>query len=510
MSTAFRPVGRAAIVPVIATGVQPADLRPVPSSIVLQPTGMLPGGRLATGAKATFELVGLDAEMLLGSGQLNTRGLLRSSDGHTVTVRISTKHRHGELQPEVRLVGHADAGTYTGSIPLSDASQSPTVLVTVTARDAIFWALAAVALGTVLGGLLPLLGKRARKRNILRARLQGILLEYFSADSADSEMRWLDLSSEIGSDRAPWTSTEWLAEPSLHGAAGLFSQLRWAQSEEDLQDLDDKIRALIAKVAGWLAFQTKVSLLSQLEQEKLPAIAGKDWSESSTAKASDTLRQSVAWEPPAEDGVKAKLILMAEQAYWHGELAQEWEMLAKAWDKLGPTPPYGLLGRLLCAPSPASPAGESPANMAALSRDLRLLRQGVDAAIGPLGGKAPKRRERKVTQVTPRIRQWRRLADWLAGLFPRLWTRVMRAVVRTQPARIVAAVRRQDLMLSIIAALGAMLVYVLQIYTSTWGSLIDYLSAIAAGFGAQAIVRWAALPIFESRQAKSKPGPAGE
>jgi hypothetical protein len=495
-----KPVRRATTIPFAATGLRLTDVEPVPGTIVLNPTGALPGGRLASGTEAAFELRGLDASTLLGSGLIGRRALLRSSDGHTISVDVVTTRSGGELRPVVKLIGRAEAGTYTGSIPLSGGSETPAISVTVKARDAIYWALAAVVLGTLLGGLLPLLGKRARRRNILRARLQGILLEYFSADSVDSEMRWLDLSAKIGSDRVPWTSTEWFAEPSLHGAAGLFSELRWAQSESDLNEAGEAIEELIAQIARWLLFQAKVSLLAQLadSEAKMPEIEGRKWSESATMRESEALRQSVILAPPPEEAVAAKLKLLAEQAYWHAELASEWKLLAEAWDKLGPIRSIQLVQGMLTAPSPASQAETSPASLTALYEELGRLRKRVDLAVSPLGGKAPGRREQALTETTPRLGLKLRFATWLAGLWPRFQTWATRALLRAQPARIMAAVRRQDLMLSTIAALGAALVYVLQIYTSSWGSLIDYLSAIAAGFGAQVIVRWAALPIFES------------
>jgi hypothetical protein len=77
----------------------------------------------------------------------------------------------------------------------------------------------------------------------------------------------------------------------------------------------------------------------------------------------------------------------------------------------------------------------------------------------------------------------------------------------TTPSKLIARAQRQSVLLSIVAASGAVLAYVLPVYTDTWGTLTDYLTAVGAGFGAQAIVRWAALPIFESRA--PSPPPAG-
>jgi hypothetical protein len=46
--------------------------------------------------------------------------------------------------------------------------------------------------------------------------------------------------------------------------------------------------------------------------------------------------------------------------------------------------------------------------------------------------------------------------------------------------------------------LGASVVYLVTVYSDTWGSLTDLLTAVAAGFGTAIAVQWAALPIFQS------------
>jgi hypothetical protein len=38
----------------------------------------------------------------------------------------------------------------------------------------------------------------------------------------------------------------------------------------------------------------------------------------------------------------------------------------------------------------------------------------------------------------------------------------------------------------------------LQLYTGSWGSWQDYLTAFTAGFLGQAVVKWGVLPAFQS------------
>jgi hypothetical protein len=61
---------------------------------------------------------------------------------------------------------------------------------------------------------------------------------------------------------------------------------------------------------------------------------------------------------------------------------------------------------------------------------------------------------------------------------------------------------------TLLLAVGAAIAYMVPLYSATWGSPTDLLTAMAAGFGAQAIVQWAALPAFQSLQISTKNEPA--
>jgi hypothetical protein len=529
------PHGAPALLPIVASELDLSSVRAVPSSVALHTSAWLPGGRSASGTEADLDLRGLGVQALPASHHLNGRALLHSSDGQTVLAQVTVRREFGERRPVLRLLGVAQAGTYSGTVPISSSAQAPSLSVTLTARDAIVWTLAAVALGAFLGGLLPLLGKRARKRNFLRAKLEGSLIEYLRLKRRDSLMHWTGLSIEIGPDPAPWTSTKWLAQPALRGAAGLFSELHWARSEEELDKIKPKIDQLMLRIEAWIRLQPKVRELNKTARQEYPPIAGRSWSSTNTSKVSTALWQQVAWSEIAADQAKEKAQELQEQTEWHREVAGAWQRLAEAWDALENAAREDLLSRLLELTSSDTPrvgsdgaagAPEPHAALAAFQDDLARERVKVRKAIAVvlrrmlsvtrsghevrlLGMLDPLRKlsrrtletlhvsRRSTARVRTRPRR-ARVRRTLRGFTSRVGR------VRSAPARRMAAARRQDVMLSIVAALGAMLVYALQIYTSTWGSLIDYLTAIASGFGAQGVVRWAALPLFESL----RPSPA--
>jgi hypothetical protein len=501
--------GRPALLPIAASEPDLSRVQAVPGVVALHTTGWLPGGHSASGTEADFELRGLGVQALVDSGRLNGQALLHSSDGRTVLARVGVKREAGESRPVLRLIGVAAAGTYAGTVPLSGSSWAPSLSVTLTAHDEIVWTLLAVAVGAFLGGLLPLLGKRARRRNFLRARLQGALIEYLPIESGDSLMKWTGLSIAIGPDPAPWTSTEWLAQPALRGAAGLFSQLHWAQSETDLNELASAIDELVSRIEAWIRLQPKVRELEEISRIEVPPIAETSWSSTSTSVASGQLWMRVANREVKPTEAEQNAVLLEDQTLWHGEVAGAWQQLAKAWPGLEEPLRADLLARLLAIAS--APASSVTAGIDEDRTELRWKLAGVvtDLAALPgveLDGRVPmaqylQDRPAKSGRTVQHLR--RALWKWTTELVPRLTTRAKRLLVRSKPARLMAAARRQDIMLSIVAALGAMLVYTLQIYTATWGSLTDYLTAIAAGFGAQVVVRWAALPIFESWRGRS-------
>jgi hypothetical protein len=70
--------------------------------------------------------------------------------------------------------------------------------------------------------------------------------------------------------------------------------------------------------------------------------------------------------------------------------------------------------------------------------------------------------------------------------------------LRGPPIRRRARRTAGDLAWSLPAILGASALYLLTIYSDSWGSLDDLLTAFTAGFGTAIAIDWAAVPIFQS------------
>ena len=66
---------------------------------------------------------------------------------------------------------------------------------------------------------------------------------------------------------------------------------------------------------------------------------------------------------------------------------------------------------------------------------------------------------------------------------------------RIPPA--VRSVLRRDLPWTLAIALLSSAVYVPTVYSTTWGTFKDYLTAFAAGFIGKVVVNWGALPLFQ-------------
>jgi hypothetical protein len=545
VNSSMTPVGQAVALPITATEIRLRGVQPVPHAVTLHTTAWLPGWlplSLASSDTATeLELRGPGAQAFEHADSREDRALLRASDGRTIVARLVIVRHQGNEQPTLELTGHVEAGTYTGVVPISVTSRTPTLSVTVTVRDCFLWPFLMAGLGVILGGLLPLLGKRAHRRDFLRARLQGILIEYFALARRYNGMEWLGLNERIGTDPAPWTSTVWLPAPELEGAAGLFSQLHWAQSEGELEKLEQEIDALRSLIVAWMKLAPKVTKLQTLAAESTPelllAIGDSRWESTQTQRESERLWKKSAsaypGDPPSVDSATATAPWIAAieawrsqmsehidqearqidmQIEWHGKVAGVWEQLAKAWSQWNqpqreenknlPTR-LAAIAQLRGPTDPKEDPTKLEEELGVLLKDLQMVAPGgldATAALTDYAKLLPAQwTTRPLRNATGSLRAlWQWVKDGLQWFATSATLRLRRFFIRSKPARLMAAAKRQDLALSLIAVLGAVLVYALKIYTPTWGAPTDYLSAIAAGFSAQVVVRWVALPTFEA------------
>jgi hypothetical protein len=518
---AINPLGRShrrlapsLLVPVRAEGLDLSSVTVVPSSLTFHTTTWVPWGDRASGRVADLELRGIGASRLRREpASLNGTAVLHSSDGGSVIVRIGLRHEgHGLSRFVVEVVGRPEAGSYSGVLSISESASSPSISITVLARDGIVWTLIAVGVGTVLGGLLPLLGRLARRRDLLRSRLHGALIDYFDARDLETSMEWHDLDESVGSDREPWKSRDWMATPSLHGAVGLFSLILWAANDEVLDEAEEEVDYLIGQMERWIKLAPKVDRLNRLISQPMLRIGRSLWTETDVDRGSRALLyHSARVEPFTDEATKAAVEALRFQTRWHEEVAAVWWRLALA-EELSAKRRTALLRRLLRIAASQGPREERTpeqwamlaASVATLRSEHPILQPQAEAeepavlALVPVSPPMPSLASEGVpkgSEVKPKGVRWvtRQLTAPLR-LFERLFPS------SRKPLSMVAASQRRDLLLSAIAALGAILVYVLPIYTDTWGTVTDYLTAVAAGFGSQAIVRWGALPIFESRR----------
>jgi hypothetical protein len=499
-------IGPTVYLSVVSAGLDLSDVSVVPSDVTIHTTTWGPRPLPVTGKMEPVEVRGLGAAAWIAVGVTN-RAILHSDDGHSATVQFEFhRTRTGPPQPTIRVLGRPEAGAYTGTLPITNNPQTPTVAVKVLAHDAVIWALLAVGLGTLLGGLLPLLGERARRRDLLRARLQGILIDYFGARRRGASLKWTDLSDSVGTNEKPWRSTEWMAAPGLRGAAGLFSAIRWAQTDADFTDIETRVNTLMARIARWLKIRPKVQALDELRGQAVPDIAGTKWANATTRRHSQRLViDAQRNEPATDDDTAATVRRLDNQMEWHGGVTAAWHQLAATESHVDPGQFADLLTELRVLASPhIPPADRTPDQWTDLTDELEefLAKLASARPTGALSGSAPMVQyidDLQVRTEAPRrglhpLQTLRRPVDAVRGIFRSR---------RSKPLRLIIASQRRDLLLSIIAALGAILAYVVPLYTDTWGTTSDYLTAIAAGFGAQAIVRWGALPIFESRLSRT-------
>jgi hypothetical protein len=483
------------------------DVRPEPATVVVQITRQAPWSD--PDPSAQVRLVGADAAALLAEEPNYTSTvLLRNDDGHDVAVTLSDlRNENGIVTATLKADDVPPPGKYTGALPLSAASAKPKIDVTVRSRHWWFWAVLAVLFGSLLGGLLPLMSGIWRRKELLRAELKGVLESYKDVrdNKAAPPQHW-DLDDAVGPE--PWFRDEWMALPELQGAAGLYSSIRWSRTDADLDEITAQVVDLTARISRWLRLNKPVRDLWDAFEQPVPDRGKKLWRETGTYHDTRLLLLEAKREPATDEAAEQLLHRVLEERQWHQSVATLWMAVADAQtDPRIPKPQRDAIAALDLTPvtNPEVPeARRAPEQQWELITELEALKARLET-LKTLERQPVAELVEGAPLPTILIFGPRHVRDAIATFDRMIFARIKEARAAStaspdnrKPARIIAGVLWNEKWLTAVLTLGAVLAYVLPLYSSTWGSPTDYLTAIAAGFGAQAVVRWAALPAFES------------
>jgi len=496
-------------------------------------------------AYANVQLAGPGVPRLFGpAGQpLDFNLLLRSDHGDKARATLIDLVQGSQptlATGTVRIEGDLGPGKFEGEAPISSfAAEAPKLGVTVESGDSVVYAVLVVFLGTMLGGGLYLASNRRRRKVLLRDQLKSVLdlyvkrLAELEVASGEEGLPIWSLEEYLG-PRADWYRIKWDSIVNFDGAVRtIWSEIHWARDDVDLDQAAAQAALMRARVVRWLTVAKGVSVLEEGVRLRPQALANEPWQGLHVLKDSADLLQVVRQLEPPDDATAASLVdRIDRQAHWHTVLAQAWHakaMLTRYMDRDGSykdtekaivatidlanldheaSPESGRKAERQIEleydlardrekiaelyrgePGGLDLPGASPASEGALPTDIALVTTG--AVFDPADGMLLAPALTEATRAEP--------ADNFAAL-----ATIVRGSSASDHAggRIPVAIRsvlRRDLAWTVAIALATSAVYILTgVYTSSWGTVTDYVSAFAAGFIGKAAVSWAALPIFQS------------
>jgi hypothetical protein len=372
-----------------------------------------------------------------------------------------------------------------------------------------------VLLGSIAGGLLPVLSATARTRALLRTRLESAVrrfAEKYNSEENAPPLLW-DMSGTMGPGRdwRGWLGRRWTGLAQAEGVAGLYAELKWARSEDDLRELAPRVEAAIGEIAAWLrVFEPATKLRGLHSRAGIPDRAGRDWFSTALSRDTEGMLAGLPRRRPATikeaDALGGRCI---DQYLWHSVVLDAWTKVTRAQeDESLSEAARAVLGVLDFTPivdASPPPSRRTADGMVELEGLLvALIRTAKEHAPGfdGYGGDTP------MAEI---------LGDFLADVEPAgaaaSWGALeQRAALIQNEVRDVSKLDQvgneaeQDLQrfhavdwaVTSVLALGAVIVFVKPIYTATWGSTGDILAAMGAGFGSQVVVQWGAMPVVRS------------
>jgi hypothetical protein len=520
------------VVPVVAQLAPIEGVSFQPSSITVQAVkGKLwPGGDDAT---ATVRIYGPGVSAFLAAHPDFVTSALLRDDEHEIVVVFDELQAEGDevATGTIHSESQLYPGEYEGNLLLSQSHATPALEVTFRSHHWFPWLLLVVLAGSLLGGLLPLYAGVWRRKELMRAELAGLVDAYQlglrgKTTPEDPERPppplW-DLTDAVG-DLEDWETDKWLAMPDLYGVKGLASSIHWARTKEELDELGDKIIALSARIQRWLRFAEPVRDLEAASKQTGRKLDDKYWEDTHVPKDTKLLLLEAREEPEKDDAAAALLRRIIQQTAWHSAVLDFWNELSGALDRPdlseGQRKQIRTLAwdKVVFGDEAKTEAKRTPAERRAAAVTLEARRRELDRILRP---------DRPAIEyflegfgALPSVKN---AMGWVTGTVGGGVMKVIEARVGAamskRPRSIaerVAAVTRQQIALTALAWISAVIVYAVAEYGPAWGTITDYLTAFTAGFGASVVMQWATQPIFErlrlgkaSGGAPTSPPPAG-
>ncbi len=473
---------------------------------------------LSSGASATVTLVGPHAEQFAALGA-RKKFVLHNANDHEVTLELSEFKlaSRGVAEATLALASNPPAGRYTGEVTLFPFSPTAQRLkLTVNSHLPLWLAIVLVAIGVAFGVVGKALYALKTRRDVLLEAVEEV------------ETRVAEVRTGLGAQASVVAAVTWYLDdlaiagtpgPSqaaaaplgvLSGVDELRNRIAEARNDKDLEEDTTAVLDVVARVQRWLRLAPAAWRLQLVLEEGCEP----RWRASRTWRDTRLLQEHLMYEPLTVDETDDLSARLLWQIRWHHEL-----FALHMWTQS--TVDAGAEGDMKLAdhkklvealdlklPEKSNVLARTSAERDELDFALEQLRDGLQA---PPSGELPTLRVPASLSVnwlaTPNLftgwatvdgTSWLNVHTRAAGP-PRRPTRRERSTRRRSHKD-----RRKDLLAemgwSVAPLIAASVVYAITVYSETWGSMTDILTALAAGFVGKVAVDLATLPIFQSRR----------
>ncbi len=475
---------------------------PAPPGVALEPKELTLSNNRSSGTPtATLSLVGPGAAAFARAVGVRHSLVLYDSTGDTATFKLGsfTESANGVVSGDLTAVNNPAPGAYKGELhlfPLSPAA--PALTLSVNSHRSIWWAIALVFIGVLVGVVALRFLSLDKRRNTLSKALDDALQRYNDAYCAlpqDVRRTMWSLHDLAEADGGPRPQASGL----LPGVAALYERIAEANNDHDLDEDTDSVLDVVAQVQRWLRLAPLAWQLDELARRspRPDRWHGKDaWRELQLLKAS--LSREPASSHAADDTVARILWLIP----WYKGLVELYDATEGDPD-LRKATVFALDHKL---------SEEATFTRTALQRDE------LSVELEKMFEKAKRRpliRDYVHLELTDELSvSWRTtpslFTGWatIGGTGLRLLRvqsegrRHTRAVKLSRPMRTTAADRASRFAVNLVASLPSLgassIVYAVFVYNSTWGSATDVVTALIAGFAGKVTIDDRTLAIFQS------------
>lgn len=350
-----------------------------------------------------------------------------------------------------------------------------------------------------LGALSQPLFTLARRRGIMRSALHESINAYKAVTG--NPVAW-DISDLIGATQR--------SRGRLQGADAVLSSINEARSTTDLNEDNDRVLDLVARIQRWLRAEPAARRLQMVQAQDPPTGARPDranlpWGASNTSLDTYMLLEAAKNEPPDAAWADDLVARLLRQAVWHHSLRYAW---THGDDSLSASDLKDLDGQSQTASVPGV-MSRTAAEQELLSAELDKRMRSISLDAGPMPlppNPAPPLVEPTWTSSPDLFIGWATLDGPSFGQLVSQSRATGRALRSPSKPKDQPTFERSAwswasgfiVVLVIIAA--ASLAYLPTAYSDTWGNTTDILTAITAGLAGHIVINWTALPLFQSRR----------